>query len=63
MAEYIYGNLEWAIPILDIKEKLVGKLIKMINNRDELTHLINERIKEIKSEETEIINLLSNIIF
>jgi colanic acid/amylovoran biosynthesis protein len=62
MANYIYGDSKWAIPIMDIKKELRNKTFEMLTNKDVIEQKIKTRIKEIKSDESRIIELLKKIV-
>lgn len=62
MANYIYGHSRWSIPLIDIEKELKSKTLEMLSNKEIISEEINQRIKEIQSEEQAIVELFKNII-
>jgi len=62
MANYIYGNSKWAIPLMNIEKELKSKTLEMLSSREIISGQIKKRIEEILSDESRIIDLLKELI-
>lgn len=61
MANYIYGDYNWAISLTNIELELKNKVLDMISNKEVITKHIQNRIAEISEDESRVISLLRNI--
>ncbi|WPC43288.1 polysaccharide pyruvyl transferase family protein [Clostridium sp. JS66] len=61
MANYIYGNSEWAIPLVEMEKELKDKTLEMLNNKEIISKKIKNRIEEIQSDEQRIVNLFKKL--
>lgn len=62
MAQYIYGNSNWAIKLTDIDKQLKNKTIEMLSKRESISKELKERISNIQRDEAKIIELLKKLI-
>lgn len=62
MANYIYGNSKWAIPLIDIEKELRSKTIDMLSNKELISEEIKKRIIEIRNDEFRIVSLFKKLI-
>jgi len=62
MANYIYGDSKWAIPLMDMEKELKSKILDMLSNKDLISGEIKKRIEEIRSDESRIVDLFKRQI-
>lgn len=62
MANYIYDNSKWSISLVNIEKELKTKTLDMLSNKELISEQINKRIKEIRNDESRIVNLFKKLV-
>lgn len=50
MCEYVYGNKDWVLNIMDADKKLIPMVMDMCGKRDELAHYLDSQNNRIKND-------------
>jgi len=62
MAEYIYDNNKWSVPLLEIEHHLRNRVVMMLSEKRQIKEFLVTRLDEIRSNESLIIEVFRKVL-